>query len=127
MSSTSARVRWRCRFRRGHVFVKLQTTAASVGVSNAPLPSWSYETTESITTTMRNYIAPLLIGHDPLNHNEIHHAHLRCIETRRQQWTPVRESRGRYRLHDLRGKLLGVPVHTLSVGKRHDACRSATP
>ena len=51
-----------------------QMTATSVGEKQRALPSWSYETTESITTTIRHHIAPLLLGCDPLNLNAIHDA-----------------------------------------------------
>ncbi|MDD9975766.1 MAG: muconate cycloisomerase, partial [Candidatus Poribacteria bacterium] len=58
-----------------HVFVKITTDDGYVGWGEQrALPSWSYETTESITTTIRCYIAPLLLGRNPLDLNQIHHA-----------------------------------------------------
>ena len=58
-----------------HVFVKITTDDGYTGWGEQrALPSWSYETTESITTTIRHHIAPLLLGQDPLNLNAIHRA-----------------------------------------------------
>ena len=54
-----------------HVFVKITTDDGYIGWGEQrALPSWSYETTESITTTIRHHIAPLLLGRDPLNLNK---------------------------------------------------------
>ena len=105
-----------------HVFVKIATDDGCVGWGEQrALPSWSYETTESITTTIRNHIAPLLLGADPLNHNEIHHAIYDALKPAVSNGHPFAKAAVDIALHDLRGRLLGVPVHTLFGGKRHHA------
>ena len=30
-----------------------------------PVPSWTYETVETVTSTLTNYLAPVLLGADP--------------------------------------------------------------
>ena len=105
-----------------HVFVKITTDDGCVGWGEQrALPSWSYETTESITTTIRGHIAPLLLGRDPLNHNEIHHAIYNALKPAVSNGHPFAKAAVDIALHDLRGRLLDVPVHILLGGKRHDA------
>ena len=104
-----------------HVFVKITTDDGYVGWGEQrALPSWSYETTESITTTIRHHIAPLLLGQDPLNHNAIHHAIYDTLKPAVSNGHPFAKAAVDIALHDLRGHILDVPLHTLFGGKRHD-------
>ena len=104
-----------------HVFVKITTDDGYVGWGEQrALPSWSYETTESITTTIRHYIAPLLLGQDPLNHNPIHDAVYDALKPAVSNGHPFAKAAVDIALHDLRGRILDVPLHTLFGGKRHD-------
>ena len=104
-----------------HVFVKITTDDGYVGWGEQrALPSWSYETTESITTTIRHHIAPLLLGQDPLNHNAIHHAIYDALKPAVSNGHPFAKAAVDIALHDLRGHILDVPLHTLFGGKRHD-------
>ena len=104
-----------------HVFVKITTDDGYVGWGEQrALPSWSYETTESITTTIRHYIAPLLLGQDPLNHNAIHYAIYDALKPAVSNGHPFAKAAVDIALHDLRGHILDVPLHTLFGGKRHD-------
>jgi len=46
-----------------HVFVRITSDTGAVGWGEArPSPRWSYETLESAVTTLRRYLAPVLIG-----------------------------------------------------------------
>ena len=104
-----------------HVFVKLTTDDGYVGWGEQrALPSWSYETTESITTTVRHHIAPLLLGRDPLNLNQIHEAIYQTLKPAVSNGHPFAKAAVDIALHDLQGKILEVPLHTLFGGKRHD-------
>ena len=104
-----------------HVFVKITTDDGYVGWGEQrALPSWSYETTESITTTIRHHIAPLLLGQDPLNHNAIHHAIYNALKPAVSNGHPFAKAAVDIALHDLRGHIFDVPLHTLFGGKRHD-------
>lgn len=48
-----------------HLFVKVTDDAGNVGWGEGrPVPSWSYETLETLTTTIRHHLAPALIGHE---------------------------------------------------------------
>ncbi len=47
-----------------HIFVKITDSAGNTGWGEGrPVPSWSYETLETITTTIRHHLAPAIIGH----------------------------------------------------------------
>ena len=104
-----------------HIFVKITTDDGCIGWGEQrALPSWSYETTESITTTIRHYLAPLLLGRNPLNLNEIHDAMYQALKPAVSNGHPFAKAAVDIALHDLGGKLLNVPLHTLFGGKRHD-------
>ena len=104
-----------------HVFVKITTDDGYIGWGEQrALPSWSYETTESITTTIRHYIAPLLLGKDPLNLNAIHDTIYNALKPAVSNGHPFAKAAVDIALHDLRGRILDVSLHTLFGGKRHD-------
>ena len=104
-----------------HVFVKITTDDGYIGWGEQrALPSWSYETTESITTTIQHHIAPLLLGQDPLNLNTIHHAIYNALKPAVSNGHPFAKAAVDIALHDLCGRILDVPLHTLFGGKRHD-------
>ena len=104
-----------------HVFVKLTTDDGYTGWGEQrALPSWSYETTESMTTTIQHYIAPILLGRDPLNINQIHHDIYHTLKPAVSNGHPFAKAAVDIALQDLRGRLLNVPLHTLFGGKRHD-------
>lgn len=105
-----------------HVFVKITTDDGYVGWGEQrALPSWSYETSESITSTIRNYIAPLLLGKDPLNRNAIHTAMYQTLKPAVSNGHPFAKAAVNIALCDLCGQILGVPVHVLFGGKRHES------
>ena len=48
------------------IFVKVTCEDGTIGWGQSvPIPTWSYETLESATHTLRNYLAPVLIGKSP--------------------------------------------------------------
>jgi len=48
-----------------HVFVKVTDSEGNIGWGEGrPVASWSYETLETIATTIRHHLAPALLGHD---------------------------------------------------------------
>ncbi len=104
-----------------HVFVKITTDDGFVGWGEQrALPSWSYETTESITSTIRNYIAPLLLGKNPLNRNAIQTAMHQTLKPAVSNGHPFAKAAVNIALCDISGQMLGVPIHVLFGGKRHD-------
>ncbi len=104
-----------------HVYLKIVTKDGEVGWGEArPNPAWMYETIESVYTTLKKYVTSILIGKSPFEINKI------LIEMD-QKLTPVVSSGQPFAksavdiaLHDLLGKILGVPLHSLLGGKLVD-------
>ena len=62
------------------VFVKITCETGAVGWGQSvPIPTWSYETVESVVATLENYVAPALIGRDALDIAGAHAAMNRAI------------------------------------------------
>lgn len=58
---------------RASVLVKITMDDGSVGWGQSvPIPKWSYETVESVHTTIQRYLTPELIGQDPTDMDHIH-------------------------------------------------------
>ena len=105
-----------------HIFVKITTDDGYIGWGEQrALPSWSYETTESITSTILYHITPLLLGQNPLNRNEIHNAIYQALKPAVSNGHPFAKAAVDIALHDLCAKILNVPLHTLFGGKRHNS------
>src|SRR5919112_592326 len=52
--------------RRDTALVKITAEDGTAGWGQSvPIPTWSYETLESVTSTVRGYLAPAVIGRDP--------------------------------------------------------------
>ena len=62
------------------VLVKLTTESGATGWGEAtPTPRWTYETTETIVSTLRRYLAPAVIGIPVWNLDAVHRAMERAI------------------------------------------------
>ncbi len=94
-----------------HILVKVTDESGVVGWGESrPSPRWSYETPESVVTTIRNYIAPAIIGMDEFDLEAIHHAMNIVIAPGVQIGQPIAKSGIDIALHDLIGKKLGIPI-----------------
>ena len=103
------------------VFVRIESRNGAVGWGEQRvLPSWSYETVESVVTTIRNYFAPAIIGRSPFAVNAIHEELDRQLSPSVSQGMPFARAAVDIALHDLAGRIAGVPVHALLGGKRSD-------
>ena len=104
-----------------HIYLKVVTSDGQVGWGEArPMPTWMYETKESIYTSLKKYIAPLLIGEDPFNISEIHKKLDAALTPVVSSGQPFVKSTVDVALHDLMGKITGLPLHKLIGGKRVD-------
>ncbi|MBI2301205.1 MAG: muconate cycloisomerase [Armatimonadetes bacterium] len=100
-----------------HVFLRLQTDQGVVGWGEArALPSWTGETVASITSALHDYFAPALLGANPFARNAI----LATIDELVTGSSPSARAAVDTALHDLQGRILGIPVHELLGGKVHD-------
>ena len=101
-----------------HVFVRIETSSGHVGWGETrALPSWSYETVESITYAVRSYLAPLLLGRSPFELNALHQAMYETLTPAVSNGQPFAKSAVDIALHDLQGQLSGQPIHSLLGGK----------
>lgn len=104
-----------------HIFVKITTDDGYIGWGEQrALPSWSYETVESMTSTIQHHIAPLLLGQNPLHLNKIHDEMYQALKPAVSNGHPFAKAAVDIALHDIGARILGVPLHTLFGGKRHD-------
>lgn len=93
---------------RGAVIVKITTDGGTVGWGQSiPSPLWSYETLETDTVVMRDYLAPALIGRAPLDIDGAHRAMDRAPAPGFSTGMPIARSGLDFALHDVAGKLKG--------------------
>lgn len=96
------------------VLVKLTTESGATGWGEAtPTPRWTYETTETIVSTLRHYLVPAVIGIAVWNLDALHRAMERAINPGVTPGSPLAKSALDVAAHDAWGRALGVPVHQL--------------
>lgn len=101
------------------VLVKLVADNGAVGWGEAtPTPRWTYETTESIVSTLRRYLAPAVIGIELWNFDALHRAMERAISPGVTMGAPLAKSAIDVAAHDALGRALNVPVYQLLGGCR---------
>lgn len=99
---------------RASVFVKVTCEDGSAGWGQSvPMPTWSYETPESALTALRDYLAPALIGRDPLDIAGAHEVMNKAIAPSFSTGMPIAKAGIDLALHDLAGKLAKKPVAAL--------------
>ncbi|MBP6963183.1 MAG: mandelate racemase [Armatimonadetes bacterium] len=96
-----------------HVYVRVTADTGDLGWGESrPSPRWSYETQESVVTTINNYLAPVLVGMDASDIEAVHAAMEREIAPGITVGQPVAKSGIDMALHDLNAKWVGVPLHS---------------
>ena len=99
---------------RPSVFVKIVCEDRSFGWGQSvPLPTWSYESLESATVTLREYLAPALIGRNPTDLEGAHRAMNKAISPSFSTGMPIAKAGIDLALHDLIGKLSAKPLASL--------------
>jgi L-alanine-DL-glutamate epimerase-like enolase superfamily enzyme len=95
-----------------HVYIRITTDTGAVGWGEArPSPRWSYETLESVVTTIRNYLAPALIGLGADDFETAHQIMDREIAPGITVGQPVAKSGIDMALHDLAARSLDLPLY----------------
>jgi L-alanine-DL-glutamate epimerase-like enolase superfamily enzyme len=93
---------------RPSVVVKITADDGTVGWGQSvPSPRWSYETLETVESTTRLYLAPELIGQDPLDLDGLWRRMNRVIAAGFTTGQPICKAGVELALFDLSGKLLG--------------------
>lgn len=98
----------RGRSQRPAVIVKITADTGVVGWGQSvPLPAWSYETLETSHIVLRDYLAPVLVGRDPLDIDGAHRALDRALAGSFSTGMPIARAGLDIALHDLAGRLTG--------------------
>ena len=96
------------------VFVKITSEDDAYGWGQSvPIPTWSYETVESVADTLRRYIAPVLIGRDSSDIAGAHAAMNKAIAPSYSTGMPIAKAGIDLALHDLAGRRAGKNVAAL--------------
>jgi muconate cycloisomerase len=104
-----------------YVYVRIETEAGHVGWGETiALPSWSYETSESIVSTVRQYLAPIVTGRSPFDQQHFQKRFDDVLTPAVSQGFPFAKSAVVLATLDLAGKVAGVPLHQLLGGKLRD-------
>lgn len=105
--------------RRPSVLLRLTDEAANQGWGQAvPVPTWTYETRESVETTLRNYLAPAILGADSEDLIEIHRRMNYAIRPGFSTGMPLSKAAVDLACFDLNGKISGKRVAELLGGAR---------
>jgi L-alanine-DL-glutamate epimerase-like enolase superfamily enzyme len=80
---------------------------------SVPVETWSYETAESVESTLRRYLAPAVIGAEPGDLAEVHARMERAIRPSFSVGQPLAKAAIDLACHDLWGKQAGKPVSSL--------------
>lgn len=101
----------------GHPSIRVLVKVTADGTHGwgeaTPIPAWTYETTESIFTTITRYLAPAIIGQPVWQLDGISRIFDRTINRGFSIGAPLARSAVDVALHDLLGRAFGVPVGAL--------------
>jgi L-alanine-DL-glutamate epimerase-like enolase superfamily enzyme len=96
------------------VFIKVTAGGGAAGWGQSvPIQTWSYETLESVTSTVREYLAPALIAKNPTDIAGAHAAMNKAIAPSFSTGMPIAKAGIDLALHDLMGKLAGKSLPEL--------------
>lgn len=97
--------------------VRLTDDSGREGFGQAvPVETWTYETVESVESTLSNYLAPAVLGADPSDLADIHARMERVIRPSFSVGQPLAKAAIDLACHDLWGKQAGKPVSALLGG-----------
>jgi L-alanine-DL-glutamate epimerase-like enolase superfamily enzyme len=92
---------------RAAVLVKITASDGTVGWGQSvPIPKWSYETIETVTSTLQRYLIPELLGRDPFDTAGLHAAMNGAIAPSFSTGQPICKAGLDLALFDLTGRLL---------------------
>ncbi|MGR6320128.1 enolase C-terminal domain-like protein [Micromonospora soli] len=102
------------------VLVKVTADGVTGWGEATPIPAWTYETAESIVTTIDRYLAPAILGRPAWDLDGVTTAFDRAINRGFTIGSPLAKSALDVALHDLLGRALGVPVGVLWGQRRRE-------
>jgi L-alanine-DL-glutamate epimerase-like enolase superfamily enzyme len=90
---------------------------------SVPIETWTYETVESVESTLRHYLAPAILGADPSDIADIHARMERAIRPSFSVGQPLCKAAVDLACHDLWGRQTRQPVAALLGGVKTDTIR----
>jgi muconate cycloisomerase len=103
------------------LFVKLETDDGFIGWGEQrALPTWSYETIETMVAAVRHHLSALVIGLSPFEVGLFHDRANAALSPSVSNGMPFARVALDIAMHDLAGQIAGVPVHALLGGKLQD-------
>lgn len=102
------------------VLVKVTAGGVAGWGEATPIPSWTYETVESIVTTIDRYLAPAVTGLPAWDLDGVTAAFDRAVNRGVTIGAPLAKAAVDVALHDLLGRALGVSVGVLWGARRVD-------
>lgn len=110
--------------KRPSVVVRLVDDEGGEGWGQAvPVETWTYETPETVASTLAGYLAPAVLGADPSDLADIHARMEKAIRPSFSVGQPLAKAAIDLACHDLSAKRAGKPVHALLGNGRRDAIR----
>lgn len=108
--------------RRPTVLVRLTDADGNQGWGQSvPVPTWVYETAESVESTLRGYLAEVILGVEPEDIASIHKRMDEAIKPGFTTGMPICKAAIDMACYDLVGQQKGVPVVELLGGAQTDA------
>lgn len=102
------------KIRRPSVLVRLTDEEGVQGIGQAvPIPTWTYETPATVESTLRDYLAPALLGADPADLAAIHERMNRAIRPAFSVGQPLCKAAIDLACFDLVGRRIGKSVGEL--------------
>ena len=100
--------------RRPTLLVRLTDSDGTQGCGQAvPVETWTYETAETVESTLERYLAPAVLGADPADLADVHARMERAIRPSFSVGQPLAKAAIDLACHDLWGRRAGRPVSQL--------------
>lgn len=100
-----------------HVFVKIGDSEGNVGWGEGrPVPGWSYETLETMATTLRTYVAPAITGLPVADRWQLHRVLQRTLGRAPSTGQPIARAAVDMAIHDLCARAAGMSLRTFLGG-----------
>ncbi|WP_346534249.1 enolase C-terminal domain-like protein [Micromonospora sp. DPT] len=102
------------------VLIKVTACGVTGWGEATPIPAWTYETAESIVTTVDRYLAPAILGRPAWDLDGVTTAFDRAVNRGFTIGAPLAKCAVDVALHDLLGRALGVSVGVLWGQRRRE-------
>ncbi len=99
------------------VFVRATDSEGEVGWGEGrPMPQWGYETLESVASTIRDYLAPALVGAPVTDRRGLHRRMHAAVGRGPSTGQPVAKAAVDMAVHDLCARAAGMPLRAFLGG-----------